>query len=110
MTKEEINKTLVEAEGGCWHEWQATWGEVNYGMKTCKKCHMECDRKERNNPDFSEWANFGRLLKIADRYGKVYPMMDEIIKILKLTPDTDQIPTLVATELAKILKEKDEKG
>lgn len=117
MTQEEINKTLVEAEGGYWHDWIYTKQKgVTYhtGRCVCGDFHSKEDIKEELNPDFSKWNNFGRLIKIAAKgIEKHHPNMESPlwIKIMleNCYRNIDQIPTLVAEKLAEILKERNER-
>ena len=41
---EDTGRTLVEAEGGCWHEWKSQFsGQWIY---KCQKCSIECTEFE----------------------------------------------------------------
>jgi hypothetical protein len=102
---ERVGRIIVEkGEGKCWHD----PFEIHVGLpKTaCPKC-----RGSLPNPDFSEWANFGRLLKIAkSRGGKVWcdlweTMGDIMVRNRTIESDVDEIPPLLATELARIISE-----
>lgn len=119
MTPEQINRTLVEAEGGCWHK-----HKFGTCPSTCKKCHksfFERDDIAKANPDFSKWGEFGRLLKIASKIGKWVEInttlnpsdlsyaasivVGDVNGYKEIGSDSiDQIPLLVATELARIIK------
>lgn len=99
------DKILVEqGEGGCWHEWIKTLHNA-FSMKLyCDKC----GKGELDNPDFSKWENFGRLLKMAINQRLMQAVNGEefrrFLKSLILPSyesDVDQIPTLVADEIAK---------
>lgn len=107
---EHIGKMLVEAEGGCWHEWISIIDKKrsDYECVNCKeeRWYQNVEGQE-TNPDFSSWSEFGRLLKIAVRtkyrhsldIERGYAWWDG------KKCDIDQIPLLIATELARIIKE-----
>jgi hypothetical protein len=128
---ERIGKILIEkGEGGCWHIPVASFDGIPFirsDRRECAVCKKWIPVKSWvdftvQNPDFSEWANFGRLLKIADKkkvgvkinfwagflwiglskkYPEWYP--EDVSKLV--FQDNNQIPALVATELARIVAE-----
>ena len=127
-THEEINKILVEAEGGCWHEQkkvehdsflgypltkeECVCGYPNFKVKSeCLTLNMHINRE---NPDFSKPEFFFRMLKIADKHSirlSIYPTFVQLWieptnkeRVIKIT-DIDQIPALVSARLAEIIKE-----
>lgn len=63
-------------------------------------------------PDFSKWENFGKLLKVAkiekDYAERLMPLeyVSRIVLEETYVGNIDQIPLLVATELARILEGK----
>jgi hypothetical protein len=103
---ERIGKILLDEEGGCWHE-------VNLNdWSICNKCGIEThwDNVEsitNQNPDFSQWSEFGRLRDIAK---KILDDVGDLLICNQITfkNNTDQIPLLVSTELARIIKEKND--
>lgn len=105
MTPKQIKdyKIIVEkGEGGCWHK------IPTYGL-SCSKCHQP---PFNDNPDFSKWENFGRLLKVgAKGIENTHPILPSpvLIKIIleNYYKDIDQIPFLVAHEVAEILRRKE---
>lgn len=127
MTKDEINKILVEAEGGCQHIEGKSYN-MPFGYIECIKCKGKLHPSEFDvaNPDFFQWENFGRLLGIMrkkDITMALYIFDEDDIReaaragslccgevYINSNPirftEIDQIPSLVATELARMIKEK----
>lgn len=118
MTLEEINRTLVEAEGGCWHE-PVNYVDMTLNIIRCSKCSEVLSLHEfyHPNPDFSQWSNFGRLLNIATNNRLTITLSQYRIIIARTSlfktetyawmddRNIAQYPLLVATELARILRE-----
>lgn len=107
MELDTINKTLVQAEGGCWHEWKV----ISCSCGAFKSAFIKPPANYtavhlKQNPDFSKWENFGRLLKICRDIpaNKGLGRIESIITIQVCKDEIDQIPLLAATELARILK------
>ena len=74
---------LVEQEGGCWHEADPkNPDECLKCKKAFQKQNYEPYNCELDNPDFSKWENFGRLLELAEmggiviriEFGDLYPI------------------------------------
>ena len=110
-----IGQVLVEVEGGCWHV-----PDIN-NVDECVICQCAFQRPDYEpfdcstaNPNFSQWENFGRLLKIADKLKQnlliqaigVYQDIEMVTWMVGNHKDMakiDHVPELVATELAKII-------
>jgi len=52
MTDQEKDKLIVEALGGCWHEWEFPTDNPNLAI--CRKCHTFPPRL-----NFATWEGFG---------------------------------------------------
>lgn len=55
MTKKEINKTIHEARGLCWHEFDPIArqeGKLDYDYLTCKHCRKHIKSTEQQNVDY----------------------------------------------------------
>jgi hypothetical protein len=58
------------------------------------------------NPDFSLWANFVRVLKIADKTDLWDKLWENLNPEMGFTRnDIEGMPSIVATELARIIEE-----
>lgn len=113
MTKEleRIGKVLVGAEGGCWHD-LFPYAMHPHGNTNCTKCKelFPAIKFFDQNPDFSKWENFGRLLKIGQGIN-IYALnkVDNLISLhfrVGESSTIDNLPLTVATELARIIEEK----
>lgn len=103
---ERIGKILAEAEGGHWHDSAKVLG----GIFICSQCDGLKSRID--NPDFSQWANFGRVLKIGEKNKHITHTISIVNLLMKCVffltwdkKDIDQIPALVATEIARVIEE-----
>ena len=108
-----INQFLVEAGGGCWHEWIFN---SNPELDSLCKKFKTLYAFPRYSPDFSKWENFGKLLEIAKGGNIQVQIMlygdSNIVGIWGYTPKeitykqmakTKDIPRITAKLIAKVL-------
>lgn len=130
---ERVGRILVKAEGGHWHKpiyyYHSNQDGSYWGG--CETCNVDFDdeylkdnkdeAKRHINPDFSEWQHFGRVLKIANTVASWRILKRDILMRLSIEAgyegailqfgfgsslhNIDQIPALVATELARVIEE-----
>lgn len=109
MTPPEISRIIVEkGEGGCWHETDRITSTPHKTVLCACKCGLTLTSTGYPNPDFSLFENFGRLLKVAfvhEQEGDILKMMDGFLSECESSECIDQIPFLLATEIARVLKE-----
>lgn len=67
MTDNEINRTIHEAMGKCWHKESTRWFE-GWGIKTIERYCSICDSDNIFNPNYTEsWQAFGEAFEWAQK-------------------------------------------